>query len=79
LIQTLGRDLGKLVFIRITGEVKAIDDKFGFMNIEDERGAYYTIKVEANQVAGILLGDRVEVEVEWARGKASSIKSIGKS
>ncbi len=68
-----------MVFIRMTGELKTIDNKFGFINIEDERGVHYMIKVEANQIAGILLGDRVEVEIEWARGKASSIKSIGKS
>lgn len=68
-----------MVFIRMIGEVKEIDDKFGFLNIKDERGAYYTIKVEASQLAGISLGDRVDVEIEWARGKASSIKSIGKS
>jgi len=67
-----------LVFIRVAGEVKAIDDKYGFLSIKDERGAYYTIKVEANQLAGILLGDRVEVEIEWARGKASSIKCLDK-
>lgn len=68
-----------MILIRITGEVKAIDDKLGFLNIKDERGAHYTIKVEANQLAGITLGDRVEVEVEWARGKVSSIRCIGKS
>ncbi len=67
-----------MVLIRVLGEVKAIDDKYGFLNIKDERGAYYTIKVEANQITGISLGDRVEIEIEWARGKASSIKCLDK-
>ncbi len=63
-----------MVFIRMTGEVKAMDIKVGYLKIKDKSGADYMIKAEANQLAGILLGDIVEVEIEWAKGKASSIK-----
>jgi hypothetical protein len=65
-----------MVFIRMTGEVNAIDIVHGHLNIKDERGADYMIIAEANQLTGIAFGDKVEVEVEWARGKASSVKCI---
>jgi hypothetical protein len=67
-----------MVFIRMIGEVKDIDNKIGYLKIEDKDGAGYIIRAETNQLSGISLGDRVDVEVEWARGKASSIKRIGK-
>lgn len=65
-----------MVLIRMTGEVKTIDVKHGHLSIKDEMGADYMIMAEANQLDGISLGDRVEVEVEWARGKATSVKCI---
>ncbi len=68
-----------MVFIRMIGEVKAIDNEIGCLKIEDKDGGIYMIKAEANQLSGISLGDKVDIEVEWARGKASSIKRIGKA
>lgn len=65
-----------MVFIRMTGEVKAIDVGHGYLSIKDERDADYMIIAKVNQLDGISVGDRVEVEVEWGRGKASSIKCI---
>lgn len=65
-----------MVLIRMTGEVKTIDIEHRHLSIKDEKGADYMIIAEANQLVGIALGDKVEVEVEWARGKATSVKCI---
>lgn len=65
-----------MVLIRMTGEVKAIDMVHGHLSIKDERGAEYMIIAEANQLNGISRGDKVEVEIEWARGKATSVRCI---
>ena len=65
-----------MVFIRMTGEVKSIDIAHRHLSIKDERGADYMIIAEANQLNGISVGDEVEVEIEWGRGKATSVKCI---
>jgi len=68
-----------LVFIRMTGEVKVLDREAGYLKIEDKSGAGYMIKADADQLAGISPGDIVDVEIEWARGKASTIRCMGKA
>jgi hypothetical protein len=67
-----------MVLIRMTGEVNAIGIEHRHLSIKDERGAEYIIMAEADQLDGIALGDKVEVEVEWARGKATSVKCMGR-